>query len=656
MSEIRVDTISEKTSANGVAVDGLTIKDGGVAATAASTITTASADPQLTIISTEAGGGASPIIDLYRNSSSPADDDVLGQFRYYGENSADEKIEYVRVKAGVSDVTDGTEDSNYTITTFTGGSQFGRLNILPTETVFNENSTDVDFRVESNGNDHVLFVDGGNDHVNIGGSSDAGGLLNVFGKAVFKASDNSDNIELLTTDADGSVGPNLKMYRNSSSPADNDDIGIINFVGENDAGEEVNYAQIKSIIKDVTNGTEDGKLELFHVLNGALTPSLQITPTEIVLNESSNDLDFRVESNGDANMFFVNGGNDRVGIGSASPESVLHVEEGTSPKITVRSADGTSASIKLQRINENDASTDFELKNDGGVFKIISDNSSINERPLATFESAQVTFNEDSHDVDFRIESNSDANAFFVDGGNDRVGFFTNSPDNQIDLKRAGSAIMKIESTNNGDDAKLLIKKAGSSSRNMVGFVSDNTWHVGHLRNATTTFSIATNDDSNSSNEFRVTSSGVLIAGSLSKGSGSFKIEHPHPDKKDTHNLVHSFVEAPQADNIYRGKVDLVNGTAQVNIDSVADMTDGTFVLLNTNVQCFTSNESGWTAVKGSVSGNILTITAEDNSCTDTISWMVVGERHDQHMKDTDWTDVDGKVIVEPLKEIEEVE
>jgi len=30
MSEIRVDTISEKTSANGVAVDGLTIKDGGL--------------------------------------------------------------------------------------------------------------------------------------------------------------------------------------------------------------------------------------------------------------------------------------------------------------------------------------------------------------------------------------------------------------------------------------------------------------------------------------------------------------------------------------------------------------------------------------------------------------------------------------------------
>ncbi len=142
----------------------------------------------------------------------------------------------------------------------------------------------------------------------------------------------------------------------------------------------------------------------------------------------------------------------------------------------------------------------------------------------------------------------------------------------------------------------------------------------------------------------------LTVAGSISKGSGSFKIDHPLPEKSDTHHLVHSFVESPQADNIYRGKVDLVDGSATVNIDDAAGMTEGTYVLLNTNTQCFTSNESGWTAVRGSVSDNILTITAQD-SCSDTISWMVVGERHDQHMLDTEWTDENGKVIVEPLKE-----
>jgi len=146
-------------------------------------------------------------------------------------------------------------------------------------------------------------------------------------------------------------------------------------------------------------------------------------------------------------------------------------------------------------------------------------------------------------------------------------------------------------------------------------------------------------------------SGAVTIAGSLSKGSGSFKISHPLPEKNETHHLVHSFVEAPQADNIYRGKVDLIAGQATVNIDTVAGMTEGTFVALNREVQCFTSNETGWTAVRGSVTGNILTIEAQDNTCADTISWLVIGERKDQHMYDTEWTDENGKVIVEPLKE-----
>jgi hypothetical protein len=151
--------------------------------------------------------------------------------------------------------------------------------------------------------------------------------------------------------------------------------------------------------------------------------------------------------------------------------------------------------------------------------------------------------------------------------------------------------------------------------------------------------------------------SGALsITGALSKGSGSFKIDHPLEAKKDTHDLVHSFVEGPQADLIYRGKVDLVSGAATINIDTAATMTEGTFVLLNTNVQCFTTNETDWDAVKGSVSGNILTIACKNSSSTATISWMVIGERHDKHMIDTDWTDSKGKVIVEPEKEEEEEE
>ncbi len=64
----------------------------------------------------------------------------------------------------------------------------------------------------------------------------------------------------------------------------------------------------------------------------------------------------------------------------------------------------------------------------------------------------------------------------------------------------------------------------------------------------------------------------------------------------------------------------------------------------------FTTNETGWTAIKGSVSGNVLTITAQDNSCTDTISWLVIGERQDDEIKASSLTDDDGNLVVEKLK------
>jgi len=160
---------------------------------------------------------------------------------------------------------------------------------------------------------------------------------------------------------------------------------------------------------------------------------------------------------------------------------------------------------------------------------------------------------------------------------------------------------------------------------------------------------------SNNTVRMTINSAGaVAVVGALSKGSGSFRIDHPLPQLETTHQLVHSFIEGPQADLIYRGKVNLVNGTATVNIDEASTMTEGTFIALCRDVQCFTTNESDWTAVRGSVTGNILTIEAQDNTSTTSISWIVIGERQDKHMLETEWTDENGKVIVEPIKVIDE--
>ena len=248
----------------------------------------------------------------------------------------------------------------------------------------------------------------------------------------------------------------------------------------------------------------------------------------------------------------------------------------------------------------------------------------------------------------FYNSGSTTASVIFDDSGN--VGIGTSSPAYQLQVSSASNSILAL-TAGSTDTAQLFLGDAASPAHCRIRYDnSDNNLN----------FVV------NSSEAMRIDSSGNVgigtsspsatldVNGSLSKNSGSFKIDHPI--KPDTHHLVHSFVEGPQADNLYRGKVTLVDGQATVNLDEAGRMTQGTFAALNGNVQCFTTNEDGWTQVRGSVSGNILTIEAQDPTCVDEVSWLVIGERHDQHMIDTEWTDENGRVITEPEKTLEGAE
>jgi len=139
----------------------------------------------------------------------------------------------------------------------------------------------------------------------------------------------------------------------------------------------------------------------------------------------------------------------------------------------------------------------------------------------------------------------------------------------------------------------------------------------------------------------------VQVCGTFSKCSGCFDIVHPLPALSATKRLSHSFVESPQADNIYSGVVQLTDGKATVNIDEIHNMTSGTLTALNRCFRTFTTNETNWDPVRGSVSGNTLTVESCVSDSTATVSWMVLGERHDPHMYENPLTDSEGRARVE---------
>ena len=210
----------------------------------------------------------------------------------------------------VSKADGGTFDGNVTM-----GGTLGVTGALSAKggAVFNEDSASVDFRIESNDDANMFFLDGSANAIGIRTSTDYGGQLNV------ETTGQAYNVVLACTDDDANNGPLLDFYRNSSSPADSDLLGEISFRGRNDNSQDVNYGHISGKIIDASDGTEDGMLDISTIKNGTKVSRIKITDDGTVINEDSKDINFRVESDGNAHMLFVDGGNDAVAIGNNNP-------------------------------------------------------------------------------------------------------------------------------------------------------------------------------------------------------------------------------------------------------------------------------------------------------------------------------------------------
>ena len=100
---------------------------------------------------------------------------------------------------------------------------------------------------------------------------------------------------------------------------------------------------------------------------------MTIGSAEVVVNEPSNDIDFRVESDGNANMLFVDGGNNRVGIATASPSAPAILE------VYANSTD-TGGTILINQAGAGDPALQFKTaatnyvvgvdNSDSDIFKI----------------------------------------------------------------------------------------------------------------------------------------------------------------------------------------------------------------------------------------------------------------------------------------------
>ena len=127
-SEIRANTLKNRVGLGTVSYTNTGIVVSGiVTANSFSGPLTSNGDitgtGDLTLTSTDAGSSAAPIINLFRNSASPADADYLGQIKFQGESDTSVQRNYAKITGKILDASNGTEDGILEFAHIKAGSQ-----------------------------------------------------------------------------------------------------------------------------------------------------------------------------------------------------------------------------------------------------------------------------------------------------------------------------------------------------------------------------------------------------------------------------------------------------------------------------------------------------------------------------------------------------
>ena len=85
-------------------------------------------------------------------------------------------------------------------------------------------------------------------------------------------------------------------------------------------------------------------------------------------------------------------------------------------------------------------------------------------------------------------------------------------------------------------------------------------------------------------------------------------------------------------------------------MDAEYDMLPGTWSALCRNSQAWITAKDDFMQCLGTVTDGVLTIRSQDETFSGEVSWLVIAERQDDSIKKDDFTDNEGRLILEPSK------
>jgi hypothetical protein len=222
----------------------------------------------------------------------------------------------------------------------------------------------------------------------------------------------------------------------------------------------------------------------------------------VVVNDAGNDVDFRVESDGNANMLFVDGGNNRVGIGTSSPQKLVHLDS-SSGFAEIRLS-GTSGGGTVEFYNDStalgdiffDTSKRFHVRTNGATTALtVDENQNIGIGTASPDYKLDVAGN---IGINEHLYHNGDADTY-LQMLDDRILLFAGG-DEVIDYEESASSLLQIANGGEADinfgGGNMFIGGSQGSYDARVGIGSDSPNQFVEIKRAsrTTTFDAGNSD------------------------------------------------------------------------------------------------------------------------------------------------------------------
>ena len=100
------------------------------------------------------------------------------------------------------------------------------------------------------------------------------------------STDTTDQVIIENTDTGTDTAPDLVLFRNSASPAADDNLGYLVYRGEDAAGNAHDYASVVASIETTTNGSEDGILDIMSSASGTLASRIRLKNNKVGIGEA----------------------------------------------------------------------------------------------------------------------------------------------------------------------------------------------------------------------------------------------------------------------------------------------------------------------------------------------------------------------------------